>query len=192
MRDGNRSQVLACWLGSRPPNACFATLNNGICFQHRIKQKAVFILSPPHAHIWRDIPAFDSPRNVRRHVAHPAHYTRFARYCAGGGNRSQVLACWLGSRPRLAAPLASETSLRLSILHATCAGTLLIPHNILALLVIVRVGGIEPPTQHWKCRILPLNYTRVIPFRRTNSDHATILRNRNTPKRFCPRLFTLR
>lgn len=49
------------------------------------------------------------------------------------------------------------TSLRRSILHVSCAGTILIPAHCVASLLVVRDGRIELPTSVWKTDVLPLN-----------------------------------
>ena len=56
-------------------------------------------------------------------------------------------------------------------------------------MLAVRVRGIEPPTQRWKRRILPLNYTRIFYFS-TMSMAALIRLARRTPCRLFPRALT--
>lgn len=65
-------------------------------------------------------------------------------------------------------------------------------------LLKVRVERIELSSEHWKCPILPLNYTRLYfiihknLYFKTSSIHALIFLARKTPNSFLPLLLTLR
>ena len=64
--------------------------------------------------------------------------------------------------------------------------------------ILVREGGIEPPSTHWKCVVLPLYHTRNYPiihifyYFKTSSIQALIFLAKNTPNSFLPLLLTER
>ncbi len=92
---------------------------------------------------------------------------------AVGGNRSQLFCFAKGRDPASAVLCVHKTCFRPSIRQAKQSSLLCSSsHNIVASLLIVRSGGIEPPHTAWKAVILPLNYDRYFIY--TDSGHSSI------------------